>query len=118
MTPEGRVKEAVKSRLIHYNVLPFLKAADATGPVAGMFWMPVQGQFAIHGVHDFVGVWGGVFFSLETKAPNNPEDATEPQRAFHEAATKSGGVSFIGVRDSSAVDVLYQRIMEKLNVRT
>lgn len=112
-TPEGRIKDAVKKRLEHYGVLPFIKAADASGEVNGTYWMPVQGQFAVHGVHDFCGVWHGLFWSIETKAPNNPVDATEPQRAFAMAVTKAGGISFIGVRDACAVDALYHLIQER-----
>lgn len=113
-TPEGAVKKAVKAKLEHYGVLPFVQAADATGrQVAGMYWMPVQGQFAVHGVHDFCGVWDGQFFSLETKAPGNPVDATEPQEAFKVASLRTGGISFVGVRDASAVDRLAALIKER-----
>lgn len=116
-TPEGRIKAAVKKRLEHYGVLPFIRAADHAGPVAGMYWMPVQGRFAVHGVHDFVGLWSGVFFSFETKAPNNYVDATEPQRAFKTAVDKSGGIAFVGVRDASAVDALAEMIQQMTTAR-
>lgn len=109
-TPEGRVKTAVKKRLEHYGVLPFIHAADAKGPVQGMFWMPVQGQFAVHGVHDFVGLWHGVFFSIETKSPKNHVDATEPQRAFKAAVDKCGGIAVIGARDATCVDFIAETI--------
>lgn len=104
-TPEGRVKDAVKKRLEHYGILPFTKAADSPD-AAGMYWMPVQGAFAVHGVHDFCGVYRGVFFSLETKAPDNKVDATGPQAAFQKASTKAGGVSLVGVRSVDAVDYM------------
>lgn len=112
-TPEAKVKAAVKARLEHYGVLPFMKAADIEHPIAGTYWMPVQGQFAVHGVHDFCGCWDGWFWSIETKAPNNKQDATEPQRAFQQAVIKAGGISLIGVRSADAVDALYQMIQEK-----
>lgn len=112
-TPEKRVKDAVKKRLAHYGVLPFIKAADSSEPVNGMYWMPVQGPFSVQGVHDFCGVWDGWFWSLETKAPDNNVDATEPQLAFQTAACMSGGISFVGVRDASVVDRLYQIIQER-----
>lgn len=111
-TPENRVKKAVQKRLAEYGVLPFIKAADVPD-VEGFYWMPVQGQFATHGVHDFCGVWDGWFWSMETKAPNNKEDATEPQRAFQLAAIHSGAVSFVGVRDASAVDELHRIIQQR-----
>lgn len=113
-TPEGAVKDAVKKRLEHYGVLPFIKAADApSSAVRGTYWMPVQGRFSIHGVHDFCGVWDGWFWSIETKAPTEKEDATEPQRAFQEAVLKAGGISLIGVRGALAVDHLYHLIQER-----
>lgn len=111
-TPEGSVKAAVKKRLEQYGVLPFIKAADQP-ECRGHYWMPVQGQFAVHGVHDFTGCWEGFFWSIETKAPDNKVDATEPQRAFQAATVKAGGISFIGVRDASVVDELYRIIQER-----
>lgn len=115
MTPEGKVKEAVKKKLHGYGVWPFTKAADmADDQVNGTYWMAVQGPFAVHGVHDFTGVWCGVFWSIETKAPDNPEDATASQEAFRVAVTKAGGIALTGVRDASAVDRLHLLILERL----
>lgn len=113
-TPEGRVKAAVKKRLEHYGLLPVTKAPDHPDPIEGFFFMPHAGPGSVWGIHDFVGCWRGIFFSLETKAPNNREDATEPQRAFQLATIKAGGVSMVGVRDASAVDRLYELVKEKL----
>ncbi len=113
-TPEGKVKDAVKKRLEHYGVLPFIKAADSTSrSTVGMYYMPSQGAHAVQGVHDFVGCWDGVFFSLETKAPDNPVDATEPQQAFRSATLRCGGIAFVGVRSADAVDELAKLIKER-----
>lgn len=112
-SPEGKVKAAVKKRLEHYGLLPFMKVPEDGPAPTGTYWMPVQGAFAVHGVHDFCGVWCGWFWSIETKAPNNPEDATANQQQFHVAVTRSGGISMIGVRDASAVDRLYEMIQER-----
>lgn len=111
-TPEAKVKDAVKKRLIEYGVLPFMQAADIPDGANGMFWFPIQGQFAVAGVHDVVGCWLGRFFSLEIKAPNNPKDATEPQLAFQRAVSGACGISLVGVRDASAVDELCRLITE------
>lgn len=112
MTPEGAVKRDVKRRLAHYNVHPFVDVATGKvkGPVAGTYYMPVAGPFAVHGIHDFVGCWAGHFFSLETKAPDATEDATVHQQRFHEAFSSAGGYSFVGVRDAMVVDVLARKI--------
>lgn len=112
-TPEGKVKAAVRKRLEHYGLHPITKAPDQPGNIEGFFFMPHAGPGSVHGIHDFVGCWRGTFFSLETKAPNNKQDATEPQRAFQQATTKSGGLSFIGVRDASVVDELAALIKER-----
>lgn len=114
---EKHVKDDVKKRLKHYGVLPFTEAADTKEPIAGIYWMPVQGPFAVHGVHDFGGVWYGIPWSIETKAPDNKVDATEPQRAFQSAMLKAGAISLVGVRDASAVDDLALLVRERLEVQ-
>jgi hypothetical protein len=113
-TPEAKVKATVKAALVRHGVYPLTDyAAGRVGDNAvGMFWMPVQGPFAVHGVHDFVGVWHGVFFSLETKAPGNSKDATPMQEIFRKAATQCGGISFVGVRDARAVDRVRELVLE------
>lgn len=115
-TPESKVKKAVRARLEAHGVLPFLAVADAQDDNAanGMYWMPVQSAYAIQGVHDFAGCWHGVFFTIETKAPDNPVDATEPQKAFALAVQRSGGIAMVGVRDARAVDALYEMIYARM----
>lgn len=112
---ERHVKEDVKKRLEYFGVLPFTKAADTDKPVAGLYWMPVQGAFAVQGVHDFCGVWHGIPWSIETKAPDNKVDATEPQRAFQTAMLKAGAISLVGVRCASVVDELAIMIRDRYN---
>ena len=82
-TPEGRVKAAVKKALAERNVHPFIDVANGkvTG-AQGMFYMPVAGPFSVHGVHDFVGCWHGVFFSIETKSPDNTKDETTRNKSL------------------------------------
>lgn len=115
-TPESKVKVAVKAALIKAGVYPFsdFVAGRAPEDAEGVFYMPVAGPFAVHGVHDFVGCWHGVFFSLETKAPDNPEDATPHQEHFRCAVDRTKGVAFTGVRDASVVErlryLVYQRV--------
>lgn len=113
-TPEGKVKDDVKKRLEHYGVVPFMKVPEYGPAPTGFYWMPVQGAFSVHGPHDFIINWAGVFCSIETKAPNNPEDATANQYQFHVAVSRSGGISMIGVRDASAVDVLARMIQDRM----
>jgi hypothetical protein len=111
-TPEGKVKNAVKKRLIDYGLVPLSQVSDLPS-LEGFFFMPVAGPYSVHGIHDFVGCWRGTFFSIETKAPDNPEDHTPAQERFCRAVVTSGGVAFTGVRDSSVVDQLASEVMDR-----
>lgn len=114
-TPEGAVKETVKAALAARRVVPFgdiLAGRVKAGEYDGFYYMPVAGRFSVLGIHDFVGCLRGHFFSIETKAPDNPDDASFHQEKFQEASTATGGISFIGVRDASVVDALFARVEE------
>lgn len=113
-TPEGRVKAEIRKGLAARGVVPFsdVLTGEAT-VVAGMYFMPVAGRYSVLGVHDFVGCWHSVFFSIETKAPNNPEDETFHQGRFREGMHQAGGVAVTGARDAQAtLDFIEQRVME------
>lgn len=105
-TPEGKVKAAIKARLIEHGLLPLAAAPTVSGPIKGFFFMPVAGMYSVRGIHDFVGCWRGRFFTLETKAEDAPSDATPAQEDFKTITNASGGVSMVGVRSASAVDEL------------
>lgn len=113
MTPEGRVKEQVKKRLAFYNIVLWNKHEQHPDPW-GVYWMPVQGQYAVHGPHDFHGCVQGIYWSIETKAPDNPEDATGPQEDFRVALTRVGGISIVGARGPEAVDKLAELLAQRL----
>lgn len=118
-TPEGTVKAAVRKALQANKVVPFMDAATGKAPAYdGVYYMPVAGPFSVHGVHDFVGVWFGVFWSIETKAPDNPEDATYHQECFRSAVTGSGGISLTGVRSAAAVDKLRELVLARARNNT
>lgn len=116
-TPEGKVKAAVKKRLVEYGLVHLSKIEDVPEDIEGFFFMPVAGPYSVHGIHDFVGCWRGVFFSIETKAPDNPDDHTAAQERFLVAVTRSGGVAFTGVRDASVIDALAREIMDRSLIR-
>jgi hypothetical protein len=115
-TPEGKVKDEVKAELRSRGVHPFwefVQIPDRENCV-GFYWMPVQGPYAVQGVHDICGCIRGVFFSLETKAPNNKSDETTQQGWFRLAVTECGGIALTGVRDAkAAVAELFRLIEEK-----
>lgn len=111
-TPEAKVKKAVKERLTEYGLVHLSRSGEVSESMEGFFFMPVAGPYSVHGIHDFVGCWHGMFFSIETKAPNNPEDHTAAQERFHIAVRKSGGISFTGARSADVVDALAEWINE------
>ena len=72
-TPEGLVKDQVKSLLHKYLVLPASKAGAFPETARGWYFMPVQTGYGVK-VLDFIGAYCGgnrteaAFFSIETKA--------------------------------------------------
>lgn len=62
LTPEAKVKAAVKKCLKEHNA---------------WFYMPVQNGMGKVGIPDFVGVYKGLFFAVETKAPNKTPTTKE-----------------------------------------
>jgi len=117
-TPEAKVKTEVKRALVEAGVYPFVDFVAGRAPASaeGFFYMPVAGPFSVHGVHDFVGAWHGIFFSLETKAPKNGKDATVHQEHFRRAVDQVGGIAFTGVRDASVIahlrELVHQRVRQ------
>lgn len=78
MTPEGRVKLAVKRELVARDI---------------WYYMPVQNGLGQVGIPDFVCCWRGRFLAIETKAPGKLGNVTPNQRRvldelkLHGAAT-------------------------------
>lgn len=113
MTPEGKVKDDLKKALQAEGLVLFadyIKGKRGTG----FFYMPVAGKFSVLGIHDFVGCWHGVFWSIETKAPNKKEDATFHQEEFADAVTMAGGIALTGVRDGAAAVARLKEQVETL----
>lgn len=119
-TPESKVKDRIKKRLMSHGLVPVTKAADAPGNmdgyIVGFFFMPVAGPYSVHGIHDFIGCWRSVFFTIEAKAEDNPVDGTPAQLDFQRATIRSGGVSVVGARDESAVELVRQAVLDILKV--
>ncbi len=113
MTPEGKVKQTVQRALAAEQVLPFSVVQTTTREYEGFYYMPVAGRFSVLGIHDFVGCWKGVFFSLETKAPDATEDETHHQGMFRVAVTNSGGIALTGVRDGAAAVAKLKELVEE-----
>jgi len=102
-TPEGKVKDDVKAALHAEGIFPFMQVAEKPPANAiGVYYMPVAGPYSVHGVHDFVLNVKGRFCTIETKAPDNPEDETYHQGCFRAAVNWTGGIALTGVRDGKA----------------
>jgi hypothetical protein len=92
MTPEGKVKEAVKKLLKRMNI---------------WFFMPVAGPYAAHGIPDIiacrpvvvtpemVGTTMGQFIGVETKAPGKISNTTINQDRVLQEIKDHGGLSIV-----------------------
>lgn len=80
LTPEGRVKEAVKR---------FLKSRGV------YYFMPMQNGFGVVGVPDFVCCSSGRFIAIETKAPGNLATTTANQDRQIAAIRAAGGAAVV-----------------------
>ena len=94
MTPEGKIKAAVKKVLTQYHITPASNVGKAAALVLfGWYYMPVKNQFGTSGIPDFIGHYKGRFFAIETKAPG--EKPTGLQLLQIELMRNSGAPVFI-----------------------
>lgn len=80
MTPEGRVKHAVKKHLKDHGV---------------WFFMPVQNGMGRVGIPDFICCFEGRFYAIETKAPGKIEDTTANQQRELQGIRLAGGLAIV-----------------------
>ena len=80
MTPEGKVKAAVKA---------FLKAKGA------WFCTPMGTGFGNSGVPDFLVCWNGKFIAIETKAPGKRSNTTVLQDKQIMGIHTAGGIAVV-----------------------
>lgn len=78
MTPEGKVKEAIKRRFFEAGIY---------------FFMPRGTVYGRRGIPDIVGCVGGRFFAIEVKAGKNRP--TKLQSMEHDAIRAAGGVALV-----------------------
>lgn len=91
MTPEGRVKNAVKKVLKDHNI---------------WFFMPMQNGFGVVGIPDFICCWGGRFLAIETKAPGKRNFTTANQTTKLEEIRKHLGYSLVVDDAQQLIDFL------------
>ena len=80
MTPEGRVKDAVKKVLKKHGIWCF---------------MPMQNGFGVVGVPDFICCFHGMFLGVETKAPGKREQTTPNQDRVLREIVEHGGYTLV-----------------------
>ena len=80
MTPEGKVKDAVK------------KVLKARGI---WYYMPVQNGMGVVGIPDIIGCWNGWFIGIETKGPGKKATVTPNQKQRLDEIQRHGGLALV-----------------------
>ena len=91
MTPEGKVKAAIKAFL---NDVPQC-----------WFYMPVPNGYGVRGIPDFMGCYKGRFFVIEAKS--DVGKLTPWQERIRDKITMAGGL-WILARDVEAISNVFQ----------
>ena len=90
MTPEGKVKAAVKRWLVERGI---------------WFFMPPANGYGRAGIPDFICCWNGRFLAIETKAPGKARNTTTMQDREIQLIRATGGAALV-IDDVSQLDVL------------
>jgi hypothetical protein len=80
MTPEGKVKDAVKKVLKKHGV---------------WYFMPMQNGFGVVGIPEFICCFHGIFLGVETKAPGKREQTTPNQDRVLREIKEHGGYTIV-----------------------
>jgi hypothetical protein len=80
MTPEGKVKKAVRE---------YLKAKGV------WYYQPIQNGMGQVGIPDFICCYRGMFIAIETKAPGNLKGVTPNQQRVIDAIKSHGGLAVV-----------------------
>jgi hypothetical protein len=80
VTPEGKVKAAVKKYLQAQGV---------------WFWMPVSNGMGQVGIPDFICCFNGSFIAIETKAPGKLSNVTANQQRVISEIKAHGGLALV-----------------------
>lgn len=99
MTPEGRVKAAIRKALLDRG---FWQAGrQRPESVAGWFYMPVSNGMGVHGIPDFVCCLDGRMFVIEAKAPGKLGDLSENQKDRLQEIKTARGLTLVA--DNAAI---------------
>lgn len=99
MTPEGRVKQAIKNCLNQLNIWYFMPAANGFGKV---------------GVPDFICCFDGKFFAIEAKAPGKRNNTTPNQNMRIQEIKNAGGWVIVVDDITQLEEFLDERAQERL----
>lgn len=91
MTPEGKVKAAVKKYLQAQGV---------------WFWMPVSNGMGQVGIPDFICCFNGSFIAIETKAPGKLSNVTANQQRVIDEIKAHGGLALVVDSVDSIVPII------------
>lgn len=80
ITPEGRVKQAVKKLLKQHDIY---------------YFMPTQSGYGVVGIPDFICCYHGFFLAIETKAPGKLKSTTPNQKMQLYLITEAGGDAIV-----------------------
>jgi len=98
MTPEGKVKQDIKTVLKALNI---------------WFYMPVQNGMGTVGIPDFIACHKGQFLAIETKAPGKKSQVTANQKNCLEAIERNGGWAVVVDNKQDFEVFLATKILEK-----
>jgi hypothetical protein len=91
VTPEGKVKAAVKKYLQAQGV---------------WFWMPVSNGMGQVGIPDFICCFNGSFIAIETKAPGKLSNVTANQQRVINEIKAHGGLALVVDSIDSIVPII------------
>lgn len=102
MTPEAKVKSAIKKYLISVGFWP--AGAKQPEDCRGWFYMPVSNGMGVHGIPDFVCCYRGRALYIEAKAGD--EQPTPNQEQRHVEISAAGGYVVVANDVSQVIDVI------------
>jgi len=92
LTPEGKVKAAIKRKLVERGV---------------WYYMPVQNGMGVTGIPDFICCWQGRFIAIEAKAPGKRANTSANQHRQIMLIHMAGGTAVV-VDDAAMLDPIFE----------
>lgn len=97
-TPEGRLKDAVRTELARRGFWQAGKPEPAV--VNGWYYMPAANGYGVVGIPDFVGCRRGTMFAIEAKAPGKTSTRNQTKR---QGEMRAGGAMVLEADSMEAV---------------